>query len=271
MKIVITGSNGYIGNVVCRQLLHDFPESNFEFIDLKIGTDYKDVKGISADVLVHLGAYVSVPESHEEFSRYYQNNCINYEEFLRNNIFNHIIYASSNAIYDDNEDINPASVYGSTKLEGEFITKRNSDNYTVLRFANPVGAIPELHSYLKEEIGVHSNLMSKMAMSLINDTLFTVHDNPNMIRDFYPVYWIGEVISSFISKPVVGVFNLGSSQFTNCHELIEVIADKYFIHTQVVPSPKGTSTGFINESIVQDEIKSLLLYKSYFCYSFLFN
>lgn len=143
MKIVITGSDGYIGNVVRKQLKADFPDAEFQYIDIKSGMNYNMITNITGDVLVHLGAYVSVPESHEKFSQYYKNNCIHYELFLRRNKFDCIIYASSNAIYDDNQDINPASIYGSTKLEGEFISKRNNENVTILRFANPVGLIPK--------------------------------------------------------------------------------------------------------------------------------
>lgn len=98
--------------------------------------------------------------------------------------------------------------------------------------------------------------MTKMAMAKLNGQEFTVHNNPDMVRDFYPVYWIGEVISSFISNPKVGTFNLGSSQFTKSHELIDEISREYNVHMKLVPMPKGTTTGFINKSIVQDEIKS---------------
>ena len=120
MKIAVTGYAGYIGQVVISELVKH-PNIELVLIDSRDGKAIEHCEGVHADVLIHLAAYTSVVESFQKPDDYYQNNCSNYHSFLnrQDNSFGRIIYASSFSVYDEQLEISPSSVYGSTKLEGE--------------------------------------------------------------------------------------------------------------------------------------------------------
>lgn len=250
MNIVITGSHGYIGRVVTDRIKRERPNANIILIDQKIGLDIADVKGLRGDVLIHLAAHVQVVESYTEADSYYHNNCAKYHQFLNhnNNLFDRVIYASSGSVYNDKGQVNPESVYGSTKLECEFINNRFTNNSVSLRFANPVGVFPELHSDLVEFIrGRYPSLHWILAECAVKNKTAQIHDIPGMIRDFYPVAWIGECINALIDRhDITGPRDLGSGIPTPVIPLIGTMAAEYDIQCEFVQPPAGTSKGFEN-------------------------
>ena len=164
--VLVTGSSGYIGSEVVDRLSKS-NSTDLRTMDLRshsgssqnhIAADIQHVYNNKRDTLVHLAAFISVTESDKDATYYYDNNCAKLHQFLNNqkNDFNHVIYASSFAVYDENLEINPKSVYASTKLEGEWIVKRWAEktggSYSILRFANPIGINSELHSHIADRI-----------------------------------------------------------------------------------------------------------------------
>ena len=243
MKILITGSEGYIGKLVAQTLL----SLNHEVIcvDFKLGSDIANIKNVTCDVLVHLAAFISVVESYEQASSYYENNCAKYHKLLElnGNKFSRVIYASSVAVYNENKEVLPLSVYGSTKYEGELITNRYTSNNVILRFGNPVGVDVTIHnaSDCKKS---YPNLLWILANCKVNSKKFGLHNTVGMKRDFYPVFWIPQVISKVLDTDTVGVHHIGSGIATDVATLVKKLCLHYNIEYELINSPLGTSKGF---------------------------
>lgn len=241
MKICLTGSDGYIGSLVKARFSQ---KHQLVCIDLKGGCDIATTDNIKADYLIHLAAFISVSESYTQSEKYYRENCAKYHQFLNgnHNEFKNVIYASSIAVYDEDGKINPKSVYGSTKLDGEYITKRYTDNHHILRFGNPIGLHPDIHRHVNFD-KAYPNLLWTLANCCSHNKKFQLHDDPNMTRDFYPVSWIIEAIEYLIEhedQMNFGTSNIGSGNQSNVHKIVFSICDKYDIKYKKIPPPIGT-------------------------------
>ena len=160
MKILLTGSSGFIGSALKRLL----EEKGIEVIpfDIKDSTldDVRDFPALQSKVLgingiVHLAAVSRVKIAHENPLECVNTNIggiINVLESARlihaDNIFPWVIFGSSREVYGESAilPVNESStrkainVYGVSKLSGEELCKVYSDNYglkvRVLRFSN---------------------------------------------------------------------------------------------------------------------------------------
>jgi nucleoside-diphosphate-sugar epimerase len=248
MKICVTGSRGYIGTLVTDALRKNLYE--VDEIDLKIDKNYSMSKSDSK-VLVHLGAHTSVPESEKFPDMYYNNNITDYDLFLRLNSFDRIIYASSNSIYDGNTLINPSSVYSISKLTGEYITRKHCQNYTILRFSNPIGIDKILHKdIVKDIIKGYQSLAWTLAKCVVNEKVFTLHDLPGMARDFYPVEWIVKAVIDLVKSPAPGkIYHIGSGLDKDVASLARKVCEVFKIKLKTVPPPMGTSRGYVSDNL----------------------
>ncbi|QIG71365.1 UDP-glucose 4-epimerase protein [Rhizobium phage RHph_TM40] len=256
-NVILTGSAGYIGSIVGDRLLKS-NSIDLETVDVvsdvlpvdTILTEVGNLSNKSSDVLVHLAAKISVVESHKQARQYYENNCSQFHEMLndRGNYFKHVIYASSFSIYDSDLSIYPQSVYASTKYEGEWILKRwaqmTNRDYSILRFANPIGVSQSLHSHIADRIqSSYANVMWRLARCKLLGEMFYIHDLPGMTRDFYPVEWIGYAIDWIAKNGPVGTVNLGSGKPVSVMDLLQHICEKYNISYKYVLPPEGTALG----------------------------
>ena len=162
MKIIVTGGEGYIGSHLVKMLKWDGHE--VISIDLQNGQDlrnpetYQHIFREGADAVVHLAAFISVPESEEKKIEYYINNAeisgplINLmaENGIRKLIFasTAAVYAPRNDVLDENSPLESASVYGRSKHLAEDIIQRlcprRGIDYSIFRFFNVGGTTQEI-------------------------------------------------------------------------------------------------------------------------------
>src|SRR3989344_2413978 len=127
MKILITGSKGFVGKHLAKKLKSHHKVVSF---DLKDGRDIFDEKLLDkylneVDVVIHLAAFVSGPESWNEPEKYLINNGIGTFKIIKASIKNKvkkIIIFSSAAVYGD-----PLTPYGASKIFAETISKSYKD------------------------------------------------------------------------------------------------------------------------------------------------
>jgi UDP-glucose 4-epimerase len=137
MKVVVTGSRGYIGTAT-KELLED---SGYEVIEIdkKIGRNtiylFKYIVGKKPICIIHLSAKKSIPESKKKPMSYYLNNILSTISVgMTSRVFGiPVAFASSAAVY---ELSNP---YAKSKKIEEFILKTLSSNLVILRYFNIVG------------------------------------------------------------------------------------------------------------------------------------
>lgn len=91
-RILLTGSEGYIGNCLKKIVPID------KNIDLKLQSDVREKTLIlNCDTLIHLAAFIKVGESIKEPKKYYDNNINGTINLLNKFRGNHFIFASTGA------------------------------------------------------------------------------------------------------------------------------------------------------------------------------
>ena len=169
--ILVTGSKGYIGSHICKQLYNegygvvgvDRDNSSLDYnkyIAYQPCIDYDDfqlidiIKKYRIETVIHTAATSLVGPSVKDPDTYYKNNVDSLRQFLticRNSGIRRIVYSSSAATYGDgyetfSEDIvnNPISPYGRTKMIGEWMLEDYCNAYNMsavaLRYFNVCGA-----------------------------------------------------------------------------------------------------------------------------------
>ena len=160
MKIIVTGSAGYIGGTFCHKLLsvghevigldnyinsdkkisnfllNSFNSYTFHQIDIAneenpMDEIFRKHKG-SVDCVVHFAALKAVAESESKPVQYWENNIIstlNLIKAMRSYDMRKLIFSSSATVYGNNanqpltesESLSPISCYGSTKIANEYL------------------------------------------------------------------------------------------------------------------------------------------------------
>ena len=160
MKIIVTGSAGYIGGTFCHKLLaaghevigldnyinsdkkvsnfllNNFNSYSFHQIDIaKVENPMDEIfrkhKG-SVDCVVHFAALKAVGESESKPVQYWENNIIstlNLIKIMKSHDMRKLIFSSSATVYGNNanqpltesESLSPISCYGSTKIANEYL------------------------------------------------------------------------------------------------------------------------------------------------------
>lgn len=131
MKIIVTGSEGYIGSKLCKAI----EEKGHEVvrIDTVLGSRIEDTEFQKADLIFHMAAQADVQKS--RIDPYFDtvNNIGSTVDLIKKNPNTRIIYAASAASLEIN------SPYGLSKKVCEDYIKLMCKDYVILRIPNPWG------------------------------------------------------------------------------------------------------------------------------------
>lgn len=183
MKILVTGSDGYIGKEVCLELV----EKGHTLISMDIkwspAEDIRDLRNLyrvfderQPDQVIHLAALVRMQESIEKPSDYYDTNVVgtlNVLQAMQRFGVKDIIFASTGSIPYS------SAPYAMTKLGCEQMIydfhKAYGINAICLRYMNVVG----------RQHKSDTHLFPNIARALENDEIF--HAYGNQVRDYIHV------------------------------------------------------------------------------------
>ena len=146
-KILVTGSNGYIGKHLVKMLqLNGYYVVGIDRVDhgVNLGDEFihqniLDTNRIEGeyDAVVHLAALVQVGGGQKAMMDYYQTNVVGTMNMLERVDYGNFIFASTCQAGSDH-------VYGSTKHMGEVIVRQycelNDKPHTIFRFGNVAGS-----------------------------------------------------------------------------------------------------------------------------------
>lgn len=236
MKILLTGSHGFIGSHVAQELY----KHKVIYWDRKIGKPLKKLVKrdlVDIDVVIHLAASISVPHSYADPEAYFQNNASTTLTLAKKAAemgVKKFIFASSSSVY-----AKPLSPYGASKLSAEHCLEAFSDKMKIhrLRFFNVYGP-----SQNREFPGV----ITKMLHCIKNDSVFEINGDGNQTRDYTYVKDIARVIKKLVESDLdlKDPLDLGASLPTSLNDLVAIV--------QTVTGKK-LNTKFVKE---QKEIRS---------------
>lgn len=194
--ILIAGGRGFIGSNLA-SLFDGLDPNLYEIADLKDGVDVCDVDGSKYDVIVLLAANLG----HD--LQMFQDNLRICKWAMRQTA--HIIYTSSAAVYGNTgavhyeDEPTPApTLYGRSKLLGEQLIKKTSQNYTILRLAN-----------------VYGDGDGNGAIDIFKRGGRTIYGTGNDVRDYVSVKTVCEAIKTIAFNPSKynkQIFNISSGQ-----------------------------------------------------------
>lgn len=257
-KIIVTGAAGFIGSHTVDQLLAAghavWGVDNFrtgrrenlaealkhkafvlQELDVAEETNFIDLVGeIRPDVIIHLAALVSVPESIVSPAL---NDRLNFQatrivaEAARRHQIPRIVFASSAAVYGDPagcpilEDApkKPLSPYGSAKLASEALLLDYAAKYGLtahcLRYFNVYGPRQDPHSS-------YSSVISIFLDHLKHDTAPVIYGDGEQTRDFISVHDVARanVIAATKENLESGVANICTSRATSVNMLWRLLA-----------------------------------------------
>lgn len=217
MKILVTGSQGYIGKHLLKLLgkTHDIDE-----IDLKTGTDiripiqsYKEY-----DTIIHLAALVNVSRSTKYPEDYFNTNVNGTINVLKGFNFRHFIFASTGSA------VGLASPYALSKKMAELVVedycKKHHKNFTTFRFYNVIGSDGITPT---NPDGLYLSLMEAEKTGIFNlyGNDYNTRDG-SCIRDYTHVNEICTALIKAIGKPSNKLENLGHGVGTSVKEMIEM-------------------------------------------------
>lgn len=262
MKILITGSAGFIGYHLAKKLLssnnivygvdnlNDYydvslkkrrlanlkhPNFNFNEIDI-VDNDkvYSYISVTKPDLIINLAAQAGVRYSLENPKAYIDSNIIGFGNILESaklNGISNIIYASSSSVYgnsmeipfsESSNDLQPISLYAASKLSNELIAKSYSYNFEM----NLIGLrfFTVYGKYGRPDMAYFS-----FTEKIKNDEQITIYNEGKMSRD---MTYIGDIVKGiygcidYIMNNDVNneIFNLGNNNPVSVWDLINHIS-----------------------------------------------
>lgn len=237
MKVLVTGSEGFIGKVLCRHL-KNLDYRIFEY-DIKNNYDYGNQWfDHHYDIIYHLGAVSDTRE--KDANLIYERNIIFTQRLIehanRNNSF--ISFASSASVYGKGkfgeefrvgDPVNPDSLYAKSKVAGEMMLELSGVKHNCLRFfnvysdnlydeAHKVGYSSPHHAFLKQ------------------NPIKIFEGSDKIYRDFIHVDYVIKhiMMNSFYE----GTFNVGTGYPTSFLEVAEYISRITKAPIEYIPFPE---------------------------------
>jgi len=266
MKILVTGGAGYIGSVTADHLLR----AGYEVVVLdNLSHGYREMVPEKAtfiegdihdrallrewlpqgfDAIMHFAAFIEAGESMQDPVKYFENNVVGSEILLSEALsagIKQVIFSSTAAVYAsrnepilETDGLEPANVYGQTKLMIESMLKwfnqTKALKVCVLRYFNAAGAtmlepIPQRGEAHQPETHIIPNVLDVALNKKPEFTLFG-QDYPTAdgtcIRDYIQVDDLAQAHLKGLTALTEGkfnfeVFNLGNGQGFSNLEVIE--------------------------------------------------
>jgi UDP-glucose 4-epimerase len=221
MKLLITGSNGFIGNYFINKYKDKFDIKTFSFLKDDINTlDCSDV-----DMVFHLSALVHQMggASVEEYEKVNVTQTLKLAKLAKKEGVKHFVFMStvkvygeeSDAVYDENFTCKPEDEYGKSKLKAELeLQKLEDESFIVSIIRTPI-----VYGY-----GVKANI--KSLIKLTNKVSILPFGKIENKRSMVYIGNLCHLVDTVIVQQKPGIFLASDDESLSTSRLIEFIATK---------------------------------------------
>jgi dTDP-4-dehydrorhamnose reductase len=266
VKVVITGSNGLLGQNLIALLLNEKESykvfgfsrggnrsgrAGFEHHDIDI-TNENGVKEallkIQPDFIINTAAMTNVDACENDRVGCYALN-VNAVQNLAAvclEINAHLIHISTDFIFDgekgnytEEDTPNPLSYYGETKLLSEQLLQKSTINFTILRTILVYGLVNDM-SRSNIVLWVKESLEQQKEITIVDDQ----YRAPTYVED------LAMACKLSIDKKAQGIFNISSSQLLSIYEIAQEVAIAFHLDTTLI---KPISTVTLNQTAPRPE------------------
>ena len=256
-KVVITGSNGLLGQSLLNLLLQEKEmyqvfgfsrgenrsgRNDFTYVSIDI-TEEASLKEVLVEIqpnfIINTAAMTQVDdcEGDKEGCDLLNITVVKWLSEVASTINAHLIHLSTDFIFDgikgnykETDIANPLSYYGHSKLKSEEILSNSTIDYTILRTILVYGKVYDM-SRNNIVLWVKSMLEKGKEITIVDDQ----YRMPTYVEDLALACKIS------MDKKAVGVFNISSNELLSVYEIAEQIAEAFNLDKKLI-KPISTST-----------------------------
>lgn len=271
-KILITGSNGLLGQKLAKLLL---PNTAVELLatsrgENKLATLYPGLAFMAMDVtnpaqvdevvsafrpthIIHTAAMTNVDqcETDREGALAQNRDAVQNLVTASEKYNAHLIHVSTDFIFDgeagpyaEDAEANPVNFYGETKLQAEEIVKQASCKWAILRTVLVYGVA---HEYGRSNIvlWVRDSLRAGKTIKVVTDQFRT----PTLAEDLAMGCWLAA------ENDAEGIYNISGKEMLTPYDMALLVADYFKLDTSLIeeadgstftqPAKRPARTGFI--------------------------
>ncbi|MCE4605764.1 MAG: GDP-mannose 4,6-dehydratase [Desulfurococcales archaeon] len=258
MDVIVTGGAGFIGSHTVELLLSEgygviivddfytgsmdnLPTSNRRLRVLRVDvSDWSSLKMKTTDLVsegdiagvIHLAALINIVEVMEDPQRALDVNVkgtVNVLELARLFDVDRVVFASSTAVHgepvylpvDEAHPLNPANLYGETKLFSERLLNRYSIDYGLetiaLRYFNVYG--PRMRP------GPYAGVVLAFIQALLDGRRPVIYGSGLQTRDFVYVRDVARANLLALESKYTGVLEIGSGGETSIRDLYHMVCE----------------------------------------------
>jgi dTDP-4-dehydrorhamnose reductase len=259
-KIVVTGSNGLLGQTLVNLLLEEKENytvigfsrgenrsgrNDFEYVSIDITHEAllnKKLTKHNPDVIVNTAAMTNVDacEDNKVLCDKLNVDVVQYLREYSEENHTHLIHLSTDFIFDgengpykETDKPNPLSYYGLSKLKSENILTSSKIDYTILRTILVYGKVYDM-TRNNIVLWIKKSLEDKKEITIVNDQ----YRMPTYVED------LALACKLSIDKKATGIFNVSSNTLLSIYEIAQQIADVFKLDKSLI---KAISTSELNQ------------------------
>jgi dTDP-4-dehydrorhamnose reductase len=267
-KILVTGSNGLLGQAMVRMFKEDyfvmgcdltgesfnknFPEHEFFQLDLtqrdKVRKFFSNTK---PDVIINTAAFTDVDQSEEKRDLCWTTNVRSVEILVEIvleyapvfvQISTDYVFDGKSGSYRETDATNPVSYYGHTKLAAEKILRSSGLEYIIARSMVLYGHGQKVRNNFVT--WVIQQLKNGSKIKVVNDQW----GNPTLVDD------LSEAIKRLLEKEEYGIFHVAGNEVCSRYEFAQKIIDVFGLDSSLMeevnssqfkqPAPRPVNSSF---------------------------
>ena len=234
MKILITGANGQLGRELTKQYKKDssvdLVPTDASVLDITVIKEvYSFINRCKPDIIINCAAFTDVDKCETEVDLAYKVNTLGPKNLAAaaNEIGAEIVHISTDYVFAGTEnkqltefdDVNPQTIYGKTKLQGEILVTRHNPKHYILRTAWLYG---DGNNFVRTMVNLSK---TNAEIKVVNDQRGTPTSTVDVAR----------VIIELVKYKNYGLFHCTCKGECTWYELAKEIFRLKGINTKVLP------------------------------------